>query len=224
MVDIIEGYETEEQQVDAIKGYWKKYGNILIISAVIILAALWGWRFYHTSSAQSQEEVSQEYTDMMIKFEAQGKDKDFTAIKEFISAHNDNNYASLARLSLTKEAIVQKDFKLAKKQLQQLQVSEHYAMLNPVINIRLARVEAQLKEYDHALQTLALVSEKSFMAQVEQVKGAVYLLKGDLGNARLAFKRGIEASQGHVDPLLQLQFNDLAIAEPDSASAPILKK
>ncbi|WP_257797887.1 YfgM family protein [Psychromonas sp. CD1] len=123
MVDIIEGYETEEQQVDAIKGYWKKYGNILIISAVIILAALWGWRFYHTSSAQSQEEVSQEYTDMMIKFEAQGKDKDFTAIKEFISAHNDNNYASLARLSLTKEAIVQKDFKLAKKQLQQLRPS-----------------------------------------------------------------------------------------------------
>ncbi|KPU83460.1 hypothetical protein JI57_01210 [Psychromonas sp. PRT-SC03] len=224
MVDIIEGYETEEQQVDAIKGWWKQYGNTFIISALIILAALWGWRFYHSSSAQSEEQVSQQYSDMMIKFEAQGKDKNLTDIEAFINTHSDNNYALLATLSLVKEAVLQKDFNLAKKELQKLQVSDHAKMLNSVINLRLARVEAQLKEYDSALQTLALITEKSFMSQTEQVKGSVYLLQGDLENARLSFKRGIEASQGRIDPLLQLQFNDLAIVTPDSVSAPVLEK
>ena len=45
MVDIIEGYETEEQQVEAIKKWWKANGNTLIIGAVVGLAGLWGWRF-----------------------------------------------------------------------------------------------------------------------------------------------------------------------------------
>ncbi|AGH80665.1 hypothetical protein PCNPT3_03615 [Psychromonas sp. CNPT3] len=224
MVDIIEGYETEEQQVDAIKGWWKKNGNTFIITALVVLASLWGWRFYHSSAATSQEEVSQEYTDMMIKFTAQGSNKDFTVIEKFISANSGNNYALLASLSLVKEAVLQKDFNLAKTQLKQLQVSDYSESLNPVINLRLARVEAQLKEYDHALETLALISEKSFMAQVEQARGSVYLLQNDLENARLAFKRGIEASQGRIDPLLQLQFNDLTLEQADSVSAPVLDK
>ena len=204
----------------------KRMVNTFIITALLVLASLWGWRFYHSSVATSQEKVSQEYTDMMIKFTAQGSNKDFTAIEKFINANNGNNYALLASLALVKEAVLQKDFNLAKKQLKQLQVSDHSETLNPVINLRLARVEAQLKEYDHALETLALISEKSFMAQAEQVRGSVYLLKkNDLENARLAFKRGIEASQGRINPLLQLQFNDLAIEKSDSvAPAPILDK
>lgn len=62
------------------------------------------------------------------------------------------------------------------------------------------------------------------MAQVEQARGSVYLLQNDLENARLAFKRGIEASQGRIDPLLQLQFNDLTLEQADSVSAPVLDK
>jgi predicted negative regulator of RcsB-dependent stress response len=55
VVDIIEGYETEEQQVDAIKKWWHENGTMLIVGAVVGLAGLWGWRYYGETVSTSQE-------------------------------------------------------------------------------------------------------------------------------------------------------------------------
>lgn len=218
MVDIIEGYETEEQQVDAIKAWWRKNGNTLIIGAVVGLAALWGWRFYNESVLSAQEEQSQAYADMLVKFEAQGNENGLDAVSAFASENSDNSYGVLASLLLVKEAVAEKDFQLAKTQLQQLQSQNSYQPLNAVINLRLARVQLELAEYSEALATLALITDKSFLAKAHQVKGSVYLQQGELEQARLAFQDAINASQGRVDPVLQLQFDDLAV----STDAPVL--
>lgn len=221
MVDIIEGYETEEQQVDAIKNWWKQNGNSLIIGAVVGLAGLWGWRFYNDSIVTNQEQQSQAYSQMLLQFEAQGADKNFTAISTFVEQNIDNNYGVLAAMLLAKEAVVEKDYALAKTQLLLLQKENKYAPLNPVINLRLARVQVELGEFDQALATLALISEKSFQAKAWQVKGTLFLKQNDLANARNAFQEAINASAGRVDPILQLQFDDLATADTGLA-APVL--
>lgn len=223
MVDIIEGYETEEQQVVAIKNWWKENGNTLIIAAVVGLAGLWGWRFYNESVITGQEEASQAYSDMLVKFESKGAEAGLEDIKTFIADNQDNNYGVLASLLLAKEAVQQKDFALAKAQFVQLQSQNEYAPLNAVINLRLARVEAQLGEDEQALKTLALITEPSFLAKANQVKGSIYLKMGDIEKARTAFQEAINASQGNVGPILQLQFDDLAIANGKTVAAPILE-
>lgn len=222
MVDIIEGYETEEQQVDAIKQWWKDNGNFLVIGAVVGLAGLWGWRFYNESVVEGQEQASQAYNDMLVTYEAQGADADLDKIQAFVTENSGNNYAILASLLLAKEAVVKKDFELAKTQLVQLQSENSYAPLNPLINLRLARVELELGQLIESLSTLALVSEEAFIAKAEQVKGTVYLKQGDVDNARIAFKSAIDASKGRIDPILQLQFDDLALTVENEASEPVL--
>lgn len=222
MVDIIEGYETEEQQVDAIKQWWKDNGNFLVIGAVVGLAGLWGWRFYNESVVEGQEQASQAYNDMLVTYEAQGADADLDKIQAFVTENSGNNYAILASLLLAKEAVVKKDFELAKTQLVQLQSENSYAPLNPLINLRLARVELELGQLTESLSTLALVSEEAFIAKAEQVKGTVYLKQGDVDNARIAFKSAIDASKGRIDPILQLQFDDLALTVENEASEPVL--
>jgi predicted negative regulator of RcsB-dependent stress response len=222
VVDIIEGYETEEQQVDAIKNWWKENGNTLIISAIVGLAGLWGWRFYNESVITAQEEASQAYSDMLVKFESRSDQAGLDDITTFVSNNQDNNYGVLASLLLAKEAVLQKDFALAKTQLVQLQSQNEYAPLNAVINLRLARVEAQLGEYEQALKTLALITEASFLAKANQVKGTIYLAMGDIEKARSAFQDALNASQGNIDPILQLQFDDLAIVADKTVAAPIL--
>jgi predicted negative regulator of RcsB-dependent stress response len=224
VVDIIEGYETEEQQVDAIKQWWKDNGNTLVIGAVVGLAGLWGWRFYNDSVVEGQEAVSQAYSDMLVEFETQGAEADLDNIQSFITANNESNYAVLASLLLAKEAVGKKDFTLAKTQLIQLQGKNKYAPLNPLINLRLARVELELGQLTDALSTLALISEEGFMAKADQVKGTVYLKQGDVNNARIAFQSAIDASKGRVDPILQLQFDDIAIATENEVAEPVLDK
>ncbi|PKH02897.1 hypothetical protein CXF72_09280 [Psychromonas sp. MB-3u-54] len=223
MVDIIEGYETEEQQVIAIKSWWKENGNTLMIAAVIGLAGLWGWRFYNESVITGQEEASQAYSDMLVKFESQGSEAGLDNLRAFIADNQNNNYGVLAALLLAKEAVKQKDFALAKAQFVQLQSQNEYAPLNAVINLRLARVEGQLGEYEQALKTLTLITEASFLAKANQVKGSIYLKMGDTEKARSAFQNAVNASEGNVGPILQLQFDDLAIVNDKTIAAPTLE-
>lgn len=222
MVDIIEGYETEEQQVDAIKQWWKDNGNTLVIGAVVGLAGLWGWRFYNDSVVEGQEKASQAYNNMLVQVDAQGEDADLENVKAFIADNSDSNYAVLASLLLTKEAVANNDFALAKTQLVQLQTQNEFAPLAPLINLRLARVEVELGELDNALTTLALISESAFTAKVEQLKGTIYLKQGETEQARSAFQAAVDASTGRVDPTLQLQVDDIALAAESEAAEPVL--
>ena len=222
MVDIIEGYETEEQQVEAIKGWWKKNGNTLVISAVVGLAGLWGWRYYNESVTTAHESTSQAFSEMQTKFAAETGEKDLQVISDFVAENNDNTYGLLASLLLAKEAVEQHKYDLAKTQLQQAQKQNSYKPLNPVINLRLARVESELGDNDAALATLALITEKPFLARAEQLKGNVYLQMDDQDKARSAFQDAINNSQGRVDPVLQLQADDLGLSEPKIATEPVL--
>lgn len=222
MVDIIEGYETEEQQVEAIKKWWKANGNTLIIAAVVGLAGLWGWRFYNDSVISKQEATSQAYSDMLVKFEAQDEGQRLEIVRAFAAENTDNSYGVLASLLLAKEAIAEKNYELAKTQLMQLQSQNSYQPLDALINLRLARVQSELSEYAAALTTLALIEEKQFLAKAYQLKGSIYLKQGEVEKARSAFQDAINVSQGRVDSVLQLQFDDLALPKDAPAAAPIL--
>ncbi|MDN2663640.1 YfgM family protein [Psychromonas sp. 14N.309.X.WAT.B.A12] len=220
MVDIIEGYETEEQQVDAIKKWWNDNGTMLIVGAVIGLAGLWGWRYYGESVTASQEKASIEFAQVSEKFNAQGEAHDSSELKQFVAENEGNNYATLGALLLAKEAVDAGDFELAKTQLTELLASNEYAALTPIIALRLARVSAELGEYDDALSTLNTVENEAFLVKVNQTKGDIYLKQGDTDAARSAYQTAVEASEGRVDPVLQLQLNDLAVEK--KATAPKL--
>ena len=213
MVDIIEGYETEEQQVDAIKKWWSDNGTMLIVGAVIGLAGLWGWRYYGESVTASQEKASIEFAQVSEQFNAQGDAHDSSELKQFVADNQGNNYATLGALLLAKEAVEAGDFELAKTQLTELLASNEYAALTPVIALRLARVSAELGEYDDALSTLNSVESEAFLVKVNQTKGDIFLKQGDTDAARSAYQTAVDASEGRVDPVLQLQLNDLAVAE-----------
>jgi predicted negative regulator of RcsB-dependent stress response len=222
VVDIIEGYETEEQQVEAIKKWWKANGNTLIIAAVVGLAGLWGWRFYNESVISKQEATSQAYSEMLVEYEAQGEGQRLDIIRTFAAENSDNSYGVLASLLFAKEAIAEKNYQLAKTQLMQLQSQNSYQPLDALINLRLARVQSELAEYDAALTTLALIEEKQYLAKAYQLKGSIYLKQGEVEKARSAFQDAINVSQGRVDSVLQLQFDDLALPKDVPAAAPIL--
>ena len=222
MVDIIEGYETEEQQVDAIKKWWSDNGTMLVVGAVIGLAGLWGWRYYGETVSTSQEQASTEFAQVLAKYDAKGEEHSTTEMQTFIADNEGNSYATLAAMLLAKEAVQAGDFTLAKTQLTDLLASNEYAPLNPVIELRLARVNAELGDYDAALTTLNNITEEGFLVKANQSKGAVYLKQGNIESARASFQAAVDASEGRVGPILQLQLDDLAIAKANVAPAPKL--
>ena len=223
MVDIIEGYETQEQQIDAIKTFWRKYGTILTISLVIVFGGLGGWHYYKSAHSASQENASQAYSNLMMKFQVKGIDGERNEMQEFVNNNKHNSYGVLVSLLLVKEFVKQKDYKQAISQLIALQSNNRYLPLNPVINLRLAKIQLAFGKLDAALKTIALITQPSFAVKSNQIKGLIYLNKGDKVKAYYAFKLAVEQSHGNVDPLLQMQFNDVTLPADKMLNTPLPK-
>lgn len=223
MVDIIEGYETEEQQVDAIKKWWSENGTMLIVAVVIGLSGLWGWRYYNDSVLATQEKASNEFSNTLVKFELDSSEEGAKEMQTFIDNNKGNNYATLAALLLAKESVASKNFEVAKTQLSALLKENSYEPLTPLIKLRLARVQGELGEFHEAIALLDKVTEEGFVAKALQAKGNVYLKSGDVDAARTAFQAAIDASEGRPDSLLQIQLDDLAVTTAEAAPEPVLE-
>jgi putative PEP-CTERM system TPR-repeat lipoprotein len=82
----------------------------------------------------------------------------------------------------------------------------------------LVQTEMRLKHYDKALATVqAMEKQQPDNPQVYNVKGAVYLIKGDNANARAAFEKAIALQPTFFPAVTNLARLDLMENKPDAA-------
>lgn len=99
----------------------------------------------------------------------------------------------------------------AKQQLQWAQTHTKDDNLLPAINLRLARVQLQEKQFDDALKTLDAVQKGGWFAQAQAIRGDVLVAKGDTKGARDAYTQAFEDNPSPVlKELLRIKLNNLA--------------
>ena len=72
----------------------------------------------------------------------------------------------------------------------------------------------QQQQYDAALASLSKSFPASFTAQVEELKGDVYLAKNDIESARTAYQAAADHEGLNGNNGLQYKLDNLAIATP----------
>ena len=72
---------------------------------------------------------------------------------------------------------------------------------------------ARLQKYDDAIKTLNSTMPKSFKAQIAEIKGDVYLAKGDKAQAKTQYQTAIDVSDKDNAGLLQIKLEDLATTQ-----------
>ena len=204
----MEIYSTEEQQAEAIKRFFRENGVSLALGIVIGLGGLYGWKYYNQSKITSAETASNAYNELVESGEV------LTKSDSFIAENGDSNYAALAAFVAAKEAGEKGEFETAVTKLTWLQDNVQNPELKATAILRLARVQAQLTQYDAALKTLSQTTPEAFKAQVAEVKGDVYLAKGDKDNARSEYEAAIAESKEGNNSLLQIKLDNLATAQP----------
>lgn len=205
----MEVYQTEEQQVEAIKGYWQENGNTIIAGIVLGFAGFIGFNLYQDNQLENELAVSDSY-QTLIENAAKDKTTFNESATQFINENSDTSYASLTALALAKEAAAEKNWLEAKTQLSAAIASAPSDGIKGIASLRLARVQVQLEEYEQALATLAQPLPVSFTAAVEETKGDTYLLQGKKELARNAYQAAIAADGLASSPGLQMKLDDLA--------------
>lgn len=202
-------YQTEEQQVEAIKGFWKENGNAVIAGLVLGFAGFIGFNYYKDAQLASEVATSDAYQSIM---EIAGKDeKAFTESGgTFITENKESSYASLTALALAKEASTHKDWAQVAIHLTSAIDNSTDQGIKAISSVRLARVQIQLEQYSEALVTLSVALPESFKAAVEETKGDAYFKQGKVELARNAYQAALDVEGQANNGALQMKLNDLA--------------
>jgi len=205
----VEIYQTEEQQVEAIKGYWAKNGTTIIAGVVLGFAGFIGFNVYKDKQLEQELAVSDSYQALVE--EIIDDSENFTANAEkFIAENGDSSYAVLTALTLAREAADHQDWTQAAKKLKLAIDSAPTDGIKAIASVRLARVQVQLEQYTEALATLNNSLPESFTAVIEEIKGDAYSLQGKKDLARNAYQAAIAADGLATSPSLQIKLDDLA--------------
>lgn len=206
-------YETEEQQIEALKKWWKENSSSLIFGLLVGVTALFGWRYYLDQNHIHAVQASDLYV-LVLQSTASGTvdDKTIDLHNQLLNNYTDTPYAALSSLVLAKTEYEKGNTDAA---LTQLELAVKYAAdeeTKQIANLRLARVYIEQKNYEQASAALNTPHEAAFEAQYEELKGDLFVAKGETAQARMAYDRALELQGFSASKWLKLKRQNLGDA------------
>lgn len=210
----MEIYETEEEQVAALKDWWKANGTSVITGVVGAIVIVMGWNFWQSYQKDKMSQASSIY-EQLLQAQKAGKTDSVDKLGSKLSTEfSSTAYGAYALLFQAKVKVEQQDLSAAKALLQQAVASSGDAELKHVSRTRLIRVSLALQEYEQGLQIIADVDQSAlggFEAIYAELKGDLYVAMARIGEARTAYQAALKAGQS--SPLLQFKLDDLTASD-----------
>jgi predicted negative regulator of RcsB-dependent stress response len=218
-----EGYQTEEEQIEAFKKWWKENGTSTIVGIALSLAAVFGWQGWQKQQLEASYTASATYQNLILianQDMAQLSEEQVSTAKHLAETlktdFNSSSYALFAAFYKAKFAVAANDLEAAELELRWVLAKSPSAEIDAQARLRLSRVLSAKQQYDEAL---SLVSGEAlaYAALFDEQRGDVYLALGKSDDARLAYNKAKETNQLSEKPvnnaLLELKLQQLKIAE-----------
>lgn len=210
----MEVYNSEEEQVQAIKQWWKDNAVSLIAGIVIGVAVLAGYRFW-TDHKQTQAQQASEIYNAVLS-SVNDKAKKTEVLKTDYSA---TPYAALAALLVAKDNIDKKEFNEAITQLKWV-IDNSDAGIQHIAQQRLARLYLSQDNIEAADALVKGVKAEGFSASYNEIRGDINLAKKlpvqAKENYRLALASLTPGDQRY--PIIKMKLDDLTQANSAMSS------
>ncbi len=210
-------YETEEQQVEALKDWWKENGTPLIVGAVLGLAGFAGWKYWNNQQVIYQAGASDLYnkvTEILNKEDKTGLVASAVAVKK---NYPDSSYAILAAFHLAKDAVDNNDLNKAAAELTWVIDNHASNEMVSVAKIRLARVFIQQEKAADALPLVNIDEKSGYFALASLVKGDALSALNRKDEALKAYQlANSDLNIAARHPSLQLKIDELSTVNATS--------
>lgn len=226
---------TEEEQLEALKRWWKENGKTTIAAVVVLGAGFFGWNQYQDhvqSQAEQGSALYEEFISATTELADVGAGAEpateaeiatVTAIAAKLEEQYPKSlYANFAQLYLAKMAVNDGDLDAAKAELNKVITGPNADTLKELAQLRLARVEFAAGNYDAALSATQAEVGDAYASAYAELRGDIYLAQKDFASAQTAYQSSLDAIS---DPrsmrrsLIQLKLDNATIAT-DVAAAP----
>lgn len=213
-------YDTEEEQVLALKSWWQQYGISVISGIVIGILGVSGWSYWQDQQNDQALQATALFSDLLTNVEAKQHAEVETISASIIEQYATSPYTAFAALFLAKSKVEAGDLDAAKRTLEKLMHEADSAELTNIARLRLIRVLQAQGENEQGLQLIAAADKSTvsgFSASYNELAGDLYVALNRLAEARTAYEAAVR--DGSKSPLLQIKLDDISVAAEAKADS-----
>ncbi len=206
-------YDTEEEQVEALKRWWQENGTSAIVGLVVGIVVIVGWNYWQDHKKAQAAEASAAYSQLLKALDDDKKDNINKLTGHIQEQFKGSEYATYSGLMQAKLKTEQGDFDGAKQILKAI-AAESNKHLSNIAKIRLVRLMLATGEYEQGLQVINGVDAKaaaSYSANYDELVGDLYVALDRLDEARTSYQNALR--NGQSSPLLPFKIDDLTAQE-----------
>ncbi|MCG8428954.1 MAG: tetratricopeptide repeat protein [Chromatiales bacterium] len=206
---------SEEEQVEALKKWWRENGKSVIGGAVIGLGIVFGWRAWVDHNQGVAEQASYQFEQLNKTLAVGANESAVKQAEQIIADYADSTYAVFAALNLAKVKLEQDDKAGARVELKWALEHSPDPGLKQIAGLRLARLMLDDGDIDGAATLVAQTPLNSFKGELAELRGDIALAKGDKAAARSAYQEALDSLDGNT-AIIKMKLDDLAVATNNS--------
>lgn len=189
----------EQEQVDALKAFWRQYGNLitwLLVLALAAYAGLNGWNLWQRDQALKASAMYDELDRAVQAADVDQAGRVFADIKE---RYPRTSYAQQAGLLAAKLQFEKGQADAARGSLTWVADNASEDEYRSIARVRLAGLLLDQKQYDDALKQLDEAKAPQFAALVADRRGDVLLAQGKKDEAKAAYQSAWQAMDATLE-------------------------
>ncbi len=206
-------YDTEEEQLEALKKWWQDNGTSTIVGLAAGIAVIMGWNYWQEHKKDQANQASAVYDQLLKAAGSEQKEPVDKLAKKLQEQYAGSNYAAYAGLFQAKIKVESGDLASAKDILKKIAEGSDKELSN-IAKLRLAKLMLATGDFEQGLKIVNSVDQSEaskFSDNYDELTGDLYVGLDRLDEARTAYQKALK--NGYQSPLLQLKIDDLTAPE-----------
>ncbi|QIO06877.1 YfgM family protein [Acinetobacter shaoyimingii] len=214
---------TDEEQLDSLKSFSKKYGSAMVSGVLVALIAFFGWNYWQKKQSTESQVATAKLQVFLEEARASSTDPKLESVvassaEKLVKDNPDTIQALHAQFVMAKLAFDKQDYAKAERELKKVENTKiKDEGLQQIVKIRVADAQLAQKKFDEAIKTLSGVTSPAFKTTVEEMRGDIYVAKNDTENAKKAYLNAwnnlIESKQERQ--ILQIKLESVGVLVDD---------
>lgn len=209
----------EQEQLDALKSFWRQYGNLITWLLVLLLGAYAGWMYWNKYQRDQSLGASAMYGALEQAVQAGDAEKTARVFGDLKERYAGTVFTAQAGLAAGKLQFEKGQLDQAKASLQWVADNAKEAEYQTLARLRLAALLAGTKAYDDALKVLEGAKAEGFQALVDDRRGDVLSAAGKKAEALTAYQAAYKAMDEKLDYRRLVEAKLTALGAAPAASA-----
>ncbi|CAN7306743.1 YfgM family protein [Rhizobacter sp. LjRoot28] len=189
----------EQEQLDQLKAFWKKYGNLITWVLVAVLGAYAAYAYWEKRGLEQSAKAGLLYDELDRAAQAGDLEKTLRVFGDMKERFPGTGFTQQAGLLTAKVQAEKAQADAAVATLGWVAENAGEAEYKTVARLRLAGLLLEQKKPDEALKQLAGADAPAFAALVADRRGDVLAAQGKTDEARAAYQEAFKAMDSRIE-------------------------